>query len=360
MNIGIAKERRTFEFRVGMTPIGVQQLVEAGHTCYIEHDAGLGAGFSDQDYEQAGGHIVFSAHEAFGRADMVLKVSRPLYDELDMIQNGAVVTGLLHLAATRQDKIAIMQEKQLTAIALEQAQLPDGGMPVREPLAQIGGRLAAQIGARLLQNNSGGNGVLLGGIAGVPPAEVVVIGAGVAGTCAARGFVNMGAHVTVLDTNLKALEIILEKLPSLVTMLSNPRNIARVCGYADVVVGAIMIPTGRPPVIVPREVVRSMKPRSVIMDLSIDEGGCVETARPTTHEHSYYMEEGVIHYCVPNIPSVVARTATYAFTNAALPFILEVADKGLETAVSENPGLEHAVSLHAGQLRNIARFNPKA
>jgi alanine dehydrogenase len=360
MNIGIPKERRTFEFRVGITPTGAQQLVEAGHTCYVEHEAGLGAGFSDQEYQQAGAQIVFSSHEAFGRADMVVKVSRPLYDELDMIRPGSIVVGLLHLASARQDKVAIFKDKQLTAIALEQIELDNGDMPVRRPLAQMGGRLAAQIGARLLQNNSGGKGVLLGGIAGVPPAEVVVIGAGVAGTCAIRGFVGMGAHVTVLDTNMNTLEAIYEKEPAIVTMLSNPRNIARSVAYADVVVGAIMIPGERPPIVVTREMVRSMKQRSVIMDLSIDEGGCVETSRPTTHEHSYYTEEGVLHYCVPNIPSVVARTATYAFTNASIPFILEMANEGVDTAITRHAAIERATSIHHGKMKHIARLTPKS
>jgi len=359
MNIGIPKERRTFEFRVGMTPVGVQQLTEAGHTCYVEHDAGLGAGFSDQDYEQAGGKIVFSAHEAFGRADMVLKVSRPLYEELDWIRPETIVVGLLHLASARQDKIAIMQEKKLTAIAMEQIQTEDGYMPVRRPLAQIGGKLAAQIGARLLQNNSGGKGVLLGGAPGVPPAEVVVVGAGVAGSRAVHGFAGMGAHLTVLDTSLLALEAISDQISGVVTMLSNPRNLARAIAYADVVVGAILTPGERPPIIVTREMVRSMKPRSVVMDLSIDEGGCIETSRPTTHEHPYYIEEGVIHYCVPNIPSVVARTATYVYTNAAIPFILEIAEKGVDAAVRESVAVERATGLQHGKMKNIARLNPK-
>ncbi len=360
MNIGIPKERRTFEFRVGMTPVGVEQLSQAGHVCYVEHDAGLGAGFSDQDYEQAGGRIVFSPHEAFGRADMILKVSRPLYEELDWIRPEAIVAGLLHLASARQDKIAIMQDKKLTAVALEQIQTMDDYMPVRRPLAQIGGKLAAQIGARLLQNNSGGKGVLLGGAPGVPPAEVVVIGAGVAGSCAARGFAGMGAHLTVLDTSLLALEMIGDQIPGIVTMLSNQRNIARAVAYADVVVGAILTPGERPPIVVTREMVRSMKPRSVVMDLSIDEGGCVETSRPTTHEHSYYVEEGVLHYCVPNIPSVVARTATYVYTNAAMPYILEIADQGIETAMRTDIAVERSVGLLYGKMKNIARLNPKA
>jgi alanine dehydrogenase len=358
MNIGIPKERRPFEFRVGMTPVGVEMLVQHGHTCYVEHEAGTGAGFSDQDYEQAGARIAYSAHEVFGRADLVLKVARPLYEELEWLRPGVVVAGLLHLASARQDKISIMQDKQITAVAYEQIQLSDGAVPVRKPLSQIGGRLAAQIGARLLQNNSGGKGVLLGGIAGVPPAEVVVIGAGVAGACAAHAFCGMGAHVTVLDTNLNALQTIYDYNASMVTMISNPRNIARACAYADVVVGAILVPGERPPIVVTRDIVRSMKPRSVIMDISIDEGGCIETSRPTTHEHSYYIEEGVIHYCVPNIPSVVARTATYAYLNAAFPYILEIAENGVETAMAENPAILHGVAVHKGEIQRVARLNP--
>lgn len=359
MNISIPKERRTFEFRVGLTPTGVQQLIEDGHTCYVEHDAGTGAGFSDQEYEQAGAQIVFSAHEIFGRADMIVKVARPLYDELDLINPETIIVGLLHLASARTDKIAIFQDKKLTAIALEQIELDNGDMPVRRPLAQMGGHLATQIGARLLQNNSGGKGVLLGGIAGVPPAEVLVLGAGVAGTCTIRSFVGMGAHVTVLDIDINALERIYEKVPCIVTMLSNPRNIARAVAYADIVIGAIMIPGKRPPIIVTREMIRSMKPRSAIIDLSIDEGGCIETSRPTTHEHSYYTEEGIIHYCVPNIPSAVARTATYAYTNAALPFILDMANGGVNAVIASNTAIERATSIHHGEMKHIARLTPK-
>ena len=223
---------------------------------------------------------------------------------------------------------------------MSRSRLPDGTVPIRKPLSQIGGILAAQIGATLLQNNSGGKGILIGGMPGVPPAEVVIIGAGMAGTCAAQAFVGMGAHVTVLDTNLNALEAIHDALPCVVTMISNPINIERACAYADIVVGAVLVPGEHPPIVVTREMVRAMKPRSVIMDISIDEGGCVETSRPTTNEKPTFIEEGVIHYCVPNMPSVVARTSTYAFLNAALPFILELVTKGIDQAIAENPAIE--------------------
>jgi len=346
MNIGIPKEKRSFEYRVGLSPAGVQMLSKQGHTCYVEHDAGLGAGFSDQEYEQAGARIVYSPHEVFGRADLLLKVSRPMLEEIEWLPPGSAIAGLLHFSSARQDKIDALLRNNITTIAYEQIQSKDGTLPVLRPLSQIGGRLAAQIGARLLQNNSGGKGILLGGVPGVPPAEAVIIGAGVVGTCATQGFIGMGAHVTVLDTDLNALQRIYARNPGVVTMISNPVNIARACAYADVLVGAILNPGERPPIVVTREMVRSMKMRSVIMDISIDEGGCIETSRPTTHEHSYYIEEGVIHYCVPNIPSVVARTATYAFQNAAFPFIAELANKGIEAAISENPALERAVKTY--------------
>lgn len=360
MNIGIPKERRPFEFRVGMTPAGVEALTRFGHPCYVEHEAGLGAGFNDMDYEQAGARIVYAPEEAFGRADLVLKVARPLYEELQWLRPGVSLAGLLHLASARHEKIELLKNKEITAIAYEQIRLPDGSVPVRAPLSMIGGHLAAQIGARLLQNNSGGKGILLGGMPGIPPAEVAVIGVGLAGTCAVQSFVGMRAHVNVLDTNFYALQKIYERFPGVVTMVSNPRNIARVCSFADIVVTAILIPGQRPPTIVTREMVRSMKPRSVIMDICIDEGGCVETSRPTTHENSSYVEEGVIHYCVPNIPSVVARTSTYALTNAAFPYILEIANKGLERAREENSAISNGTVIYHGELRSITRFNPEA
>jgi alanine dehydrogenase len=357
MNIGVPKERRPYEFRVGLTPLGVEMLCQSGHTCYIEHEAGIGSGFSDQDYNDAGGRIAYSPHEVFARADLLLKVARPLYEEIEWMRPGITVAGLLHLASTRKNKIELFQQKSITAIAYENITLPDGTLPIRRPLSQIGGRLSAQIAARLLQNDQGGKGILLGGEAGIPPAEVVIIGAGVVGSGALQAFVGMGAHVTVLDKDISVLQRVYNEFPGVVTMLSYPRNLQRVCTYADILVGAILVPGGSPPKIITREMVRSMKPKSIIMDISIDEGGCVETSRPTTHDHSTFLEEGVIHYCVPNIPSVVARTSTYAFLNAAFPFIFEVANKGVDKAIAENPALECGTAIHCGELKNIGLIN---
>jgi alanine dehydrogenase len=360
MNIGIPKERRSFEYRVGLSPNYVKYLVQEGHTCYVEHNAGLGAGFSDQDYEGAGARIVYSGHEVFGRADLLLKVARPLIDEIEWLRPGTAIAGLLHLGSARQDKIELLLSNQITAIAYEQIQLADGTVPIRTPLSQIGGTLAAQIGARLLQNNAGGKGILIGGGPGVPPAEVAIIGVGVAGTCAARAFLGMNAHITVLDADLGALQKIYASMPCIVTMISNPINLARVCTYADVIVGAVLVPGERPPIVVTREMVRTMKPRSVIMDISIDEGGCFETSRPTTHEHPTYVDEGVIHYCVPNMPSVVARTATHAYLTAAFPYIMELISHGIDSAIQTNPAIERGVVTYKGEARHISSFSSLA
>lgn len=356
MNIGIPKERRPFEFRVGLTPAGVQMLTEQGHTCYVEHEAGLAAGFVDQEYESAGARIVYSPHEVFGRADLLLKVARPTLEEINWLRPGTAVAGLLHLTSARQEKIEALLKSQITAIAFEQVSLPDGSMPIRRPLATIGGVMVPQIAARLLQTDAGGKGMLLGGVVGVPPAEVVIVGAGVTGTAATKGFVGMGAHVTVLDTNINALQRLYDRFPSILTLISNPINLKRVLSYADVLVGAVLVPHQRSPIVITREMVKLMKPRSIIIDMSIDEGGCVETSRPTTHDRPTYIEEGVVHYCVPNVPSVIARTATYAYVNAAFPYIQEIANKGIERAIQEDPTLEVALMTHQGRTVHLSRL----
>jgi alanine dehydrogenase len=357
MNICIPKETRPFEFRVGLSPAGVEILCQHKHKIYIEHEAGVGAGFSDLEYQEAGARIAYSAEEIYGRADLLLKIARPLKNELEWLRSNSILLGFLHLASAQKDKVDILIHKKITAIAFEQITLSDGTLPVLRAFSQIGGAMAAQIAARLLQNNWGGKGILMGGVPGVPPAEAVVIGGGVVGTYATQMFLGMGAHVTVIDHNLMALQRIADRFPSVVTMISTKRNLVRTTAYADVVVGAVLIPGQRAPILVTREMVKAMKPRSVIMDVSIDEGGCVETSRPTTHEHPAFMAEGVLHYCVPNMPGVVARTATHAYVNAAIPYILEIAEKGAEQAIKENPAIETAVNTHDGKLTRISMFS---
>jgi alanine dehydrogenase len=301
--------------------------------------------------------VVYSPEEVFGRADFLLKIARPLKEEIEWLRPGSMIAGLLHLASARQDKIDLMLKNKITAIAYEDIEEADGTTPVKKPLAEIGGRMTAQIAAHYMQNYKGGKGILLSGVPGVPPAEAVIIGGGVAGTAATRSFLGLGAHVTVLDMDLRALQRIGSLFPEVVTMIATPKNIARTCAYADVVVGAILVPGERTPVVVTREMVQSMKPRSMIIDMSIDEGGCVETSRPTTHEQCTYIEENIIHYCVPNIPAAVARTATHAFVNAAMLYILDLANKDFETAIRDTPALEKAISTHDGKLRNISRLH---
>jgi alanine dehydrogenase len=358
MNIGIPKEIRPLEFRVGLNPAAVQMLIRSGHNCYIEHDAGLGAGFSDVEYEKAGAQIVYSTHEVFGRADLLVKVARPTLKEIKWLQPGSTISGLLHLNSARQDKINALLENKITAIALEQIQLADGVVPVRKALAQVGGQMVVQIAARLLQNDSGGKGILLGGVAGVPPAEVVIIGAGTAGSTATHAFIGIGAQVSVLDNNPKALQRIHDRYRGIVTLIANPVNVSRACAYADVVVGSVLVPGERAPIVVTRQMVESMKPRSIIIDVSIDEGGCVETSRPTTHDQPTFIEGGVIHYCVPNIPGIVARTSTHAYINTAFPFLQEIADRGVDEAIAGNPAIEMGLNIYKGKLVHLSRYDP--
>lgn len=356
MNIGIPKEQRPSEYRVGLSPAGVHLLCQAGHTCFVEHDAGRGAGFRDLEYERAGASIVYSPEEVFGRADLLLKLARPVKSELEWLRPGSAVAGFLHLASTRQDKLDLMLEKKITAIAYEQIQEDDEVLPVLRPLSQIGGAMAAQTSARLLQNKWGGRGILLGLIPGVPPAEVVILGGGMAGNHATRAFRGLGAHVTVIDEDMDVLQRIAEDFCGVTTMMSTSKNIEKATAYADIVLGAVLVSGQRSPVLVTREMVRAMKPRSVILDLSIDQGGCVETSRPTTHENPVFVEEEVTHYCVPNVSSVVARTATHAFVNAAMPYILKLANEGIDNAIKSTQAIGLAVNAHAGELHHLSRF----
>lgn len=353
MNIGIPKERRPFEYRVGLSPAGVEMLTQHGHQVYVEHDAGVGAGFSDKEYEEVGARISYSPDEVFGRADLLLKVARPTKEELDWLRPGITLAGLLHLASSRRDKVDELLAKKITSIAYEQIEMPDGSLPVLRPFSEIGGSMTATVAARFLQCNRGGKGILLGGVPGVPPAEVVILGSGVVATYAAKAFVGLGAHVTVLGKEINELQKMLDLFPGIATMISTRRNIERASRYADVLVGAVLVSGQRAPILVTREMVRAMKPRSLIIDVSIDQGGCVETSRPTTHELTTFVEEGVIHYCVPNMPGVVARTATHAFVNAAMPYILEIANRGVDAAISADASLEMGINTHAGELVHL-------
>lgn len=357
MYIGIPKESRPFEYRVGLSPAGVEILSNFGHQVFVEHDAGAGAGFKDQDYERAGARIAYSPEEVFGRADFLLKISRPLKQEMEWLKEGSILAGFLHLASASQDQIDLLLEKKITALAYEQITNAQGRRVVLRPFSLICGAMVAQIAARLLQTNRGGKGIMLSGVPGVPPAEVVIIGGGAVGMSAARAMRSAGAHVTVLDKNMTALENIHDKLPGVVTMMATRRNIERATAFADVVVGAVLVSGQRAPIVVTREMVRAMKPRSVIIDVSIDQGGCIETSRPTMHDNPTFIEEDMVHYCVPNISSVVARTASHVFLNSAIPYISEIANHGIDAAMKKDSSIEAAINTHNGKMLNLVRLS---
>jgi len=351
MNICIPKERRDSEFRVGLTPAGVQLLNHSGHKCYVEHDAGVGSGFSDYDYQNAGGEIVYSGEEIYGRADFLLKVARPTIQECEWMCEDTIVLGFLHLAAGRKEKVNHLADKRITSIGFEIVQDDVGNLPVLIPLSQLGGRMVPQVAASLAQNNNGGKGILLGGIPGVPPAEVIIIGGGTAGRAAARNFIGMGAAVYVFDHDLEKLRILDHHFQGkLVTMVSHEFNLEKVCKFADVIVGAILVPGERTPVAITREMIKTMKPRSIVIDLSIDQGGCIETSHPTTHSNPTFLEEGILHYCVPNLTGVLGRTATHAMNNASWPFIQMVADLGVEGALEMSPTLKRGLYTYKGDI----------
>lgn len=353
MNISIPKERRDSEYRVGLTPAGVQLLTNSGHTCYIEHDAGVGSGFRDIDYEQAGGKIVYSGEEVYGRGDLLLKVARPMVDEFEWMRPGQTIMGFLHLSAGRYEKANALIDKEITAIGYEIIMTDDEYLPVLSPMSIVGGKMAPQIAAKLSQNNFGGKGILLGGVPGVPPAEVIIIGGGTSGSAAASTFIGMGATVYVLDKDQETLQQIDKEFRGrVITMVSHSFNLAKVCKFADVIVGAILVPGARTPQIITRDMVKSMRPRSILIDMSIDQGGCAETSRPTTHSNPTYIDEGVIHYCVPNMSGVLGRTATHALNNATWPYIKNIAEIGIDKALETDQSLMRGVYTHRGRVVN--------
>ena len=355
MKIGIPRERRDLELRVGLTPYGVELLTTAGHTCYVETEAGLAAGFNDYHYERAGGSIVYSGDEVFGRSDLVLKVGRPTAEETPWLREGQTIAGFLHLAAARHSRIAAMLEKRITTIAYETIEEDGGVLPVLRTMSEVAGRMAPQLAATYLQSDHGGRGVLLSGVPGIPAATVGIVGAGVLGTNATRAFLGLGAKVVVLDRSLERLREIDEILYGQVTtMVAYPFNVARVARSAEVLIGAILAPGTCAPTVITREMVRSMKRGAVILDFSIDQGGCVETSRLTTLRDPTFIEEGVVHFCVPNVPGIVPRTATHAFNNAVWPYIRRIAQVGLEEALAGLPALARGIATRKGSIVNDA------
>ncbi len=353
MEFGVPREVRDRERRVGLAPAGVLSLTRAGHTVYMQHDAGDEAGFSDEEYREAGAQIVYSADEAYGRADVVVKVARPTADEYELFRPGQTLFSFLYLPVASPDLVQACQAQGITAIAYEMMQEPDGRHPVLIPTSEVAGRLAPVLAGRLLMNDRGGRGILLSGIPGAPPAAVVILGGGVLGVNAARAFMGMGAQVTVLDRDLERLQYLDELYGGRVTTtIAYNYNTRRAVGYADVLVGAIQRHGVRAPTVVTRDMVQMMRPGSVVIDFSITSGGCIETSRPTSLRNPTYVTDGVIHYCVPNVTSTVARTASYALNNAVLPYLRDLGEHGRVGVIECNSAVTNGVNIYEGKLAN--------
>jgi len=351
MRIGCPKEIKPQEGRVGLTPAGVDALVRAGHEVYMEHNAGFESGFTDAEYEAVGGKILAGPAEIYGIADMIIKVKEPLAPEYDLLREGQTLFTYLHLAPDAGQTHALLKKK-VTAIAYETVQLADGSLPLLSPMSEVAGRLSVQIGAHLLESHCGGRGVLLGGVPGVEKANVVIIGGGNVGLNAARAAAGFGANVIVLDLNIKRLAYLDDIFDGRVqTLLSNPYNIANAVKNADLVIGCVLIPGARTPKLVTEEMVQSMRPGSVLVDVAIDQGGSIETIdRITTHNNPYYIRHGVLHYSVANMPGAVPRTSTLALTGATLPFALKLANMGAEAACKADPALMKGLNTYKGHV----------
>jgi len=351
--IGVPKEIKNRETRVGCVPSGVRALVAAGHKVHVQKGAGLGSGIPDEAFERAGGKIVPTAEDAWS-ADMVMKVKEPLEAEFPLMRPGLVLYTYLHLAAEKRLTEELV-ERKVTGIAYETIQEADGSLPLLRPMSEVAGRMSVQVGAFYLQSSwagsNSGKGILLGGVPGVMPGRVVIIGGGVAGSNAAKMALGLGAMVTIIDLDARRLEYLDHVFNGrLITLMSNIDNIEESVRTADLVVGAVLVPGARAPKLVTRKMVSQMSRGSVVVDIAIDQGGCIETCRPTSHEEPVYLDENVIHYCVTNMPGAVARTSTLALTNVTLRYALAIANKGAEKAALDNPAILKGFNTYQGKL----------
>jgi alanine dehydrogenase len=365
MIIGIPKEIKDHEYRVSVTPDGVRALRQAGHVVVVEPSAGAGSGYPDDEYRRAGATMAASKEDLFRQAVLIVKVKEPLLSECPFFRPGQVLFTYLHLASLPELTKALLDAK-ITAVAYETIEARDGTLPMLKPMSEIAGRMSVQIGARYLEKTQGGRGLLLAGVPGVEPAKVVVLGAGVVGSAAARIAVGMGAQVTVINLDIERLWYLDDHyLGRIVTRASTQAAIEEAVPEADLLIGAVLVPGARAPKLVSRALVARMKPGSVIVDVAVDQGGCIETTRPTTHSDPVYVVDGVLHYCVANMPGIVPRTSTLALTNATLPYLLKLASLGVDTAMRADAGLAKGVNLSQGKVtcRAVAeslglRFDP--
>jgi alanine dehydrogenase len=351
MVIGVPRETHHHEHRVGLNPFAVARLLKKGHTVFVESRAGEEAHFSDSDYQDVGAQIVYSPEEAYMRADLVSRFSAITAAELELVRPGLTICAFHHLAVSPKEVVEKLMELETTLIGYEIIRDYQGERPVLIPFSEMAGQLAVQIAAYYLQHESGGRGVLLGNTPGVPPPTVLILGAGSVGQAAARQAVATGAHVIVLDENMRQLRRVNRELAGhVVTGVVSIRQLEKFTAIADVIIGAILIPGARSPYLISETMVKRMKPGSVIMDISIDQGGCVETSRPTTPDNPTFMVHDVIHYCVPNMTANIPRTATRALATAAIPYLIDMAESGLETALARNPGLAAGVFVYKGKM----------
>ena len=350
MRIGVPREIKVHEYRVGLVPAGVRELVGAGHEVLVESGAGSGIGVDDGHFRAAGASIAARAAEVFERADMIVKVKEPQPAECEMLRPAQVLFTYLHLAADPVQAKGLMKSGA-TAIAYETVTAPNGSLPLLTPMSEVAGRMSIQVGAACLQKANGGFGVLLGGVPGVPPAKVVILGGGVSGTHAAEMAVGLRADVTVVDRSLDRLrELSSMFAASALTAYSTIETIERLVRDADLVIGAVLVAGAAAPKLVTRAMLKTMKPGAVLVDISIDQGGCFETSHPTTHAEPTFVLDGIIHYCVANMPGAVPRTSTFALTNATLPYVRALADLGWQAAFKRDPGLAAGLNVHAGQI----------
>ena len=352
MVIGVPKEIKTNENRIALVPAGAELLVAKGHTVYVEKGGGLGSGFSDDQYLSAGAKILDTADEVWAKSEMIMKVKEPIAVEWPRMRKGQVIYTYFHFAAAEELTRAVIASGAI-AIAYETVQLPSGELPLLTPMSEVAGRMAVQEGAKYLEKVYGGRGVLLGGVPGVAPAKVVILGGGVVGINAAKMAAGMGANVTILDISLERLRYLDDVLPANVkTIYSNRFNILDAISRADLVVGAVLLPGAKAPHLITRADLKHMKPGSVIVDVAIDQGGCVETARVTTHSNPIYTVEGVVHYCVGNMPGAVARSSTQALTNVTLPWAARIARHGVEALAKNDPHFADAINMYKGKVTN--------
>lgn len=354
LTVGIPKEQKTHEYRVGLLPVGVEELVRLGHKVIIEAGAGQGSGIADEDYARHGAEIVTTPSDVWRQADFIIKVKEPEEAEWPLMRPDQVIFTFFHFAADERLTRAVMA-CGATAIAYETIRDSKGGLPLLTPMSEVAGRMSIQEGAKYLERPFEGRGILLGGVPGVLPAQVVILGGGVVGANAAKVAAGLGANVILLDVNLDRLRYLDDVMPrNVTTLFSDRHNIVDSIRHADLVIGAVLIPGAKAPRLVRRDDLKVMRPRAVIIDVAIDQGGCIETSRPTTHDAPTFIVDDIVHYCVTNMPGAVGRTSTHALTNVTLPYIIQIAKKGLDLAVIDQPGLRQGINIRGGRVLNRA------